>query len=160
MNGAARLRIRDIAPDDAASVARMWEHFGRYLRELGDTDDQNFGVEAILRDGFGPDPAFSGIIAELDGVPHGYLLYHFGYDVDQAMRIMFVIDLWVDTPARRHGIGRALMREAAARCRAKGGRALLWAVFKPNRLAIDFYRRLGAEVLDNLEFMHLPAAAL
>jgi ribosomal protein S18 acetylase RimI-like enzyme len=52
------------------------------------------------------------------------------------------------------------MAEAAARCRAKGGRELLWAVFVPNRLAIDFYRRLGAEFLKNLEFMHLPAGAL
>jgi ribosomal protein S18 acetylase RimI-like enzyme len=160
MSGPAGLRIRDITPEDAEPVARMWEDFGRYLRDLGDTDEQNFGVDAILRDGFGPDPAFSGIIAERDGQPCGYLLYHFGYDVDRAMRLMFVIDLWVDTAARRHGIGRALMREAAARCRARGGRELLWAVFAPNRLAIDFYQQLGAEFLKSLKFMHLSAAAL
>jgi ribosomal protein S18 acetylase RimI-like enzyme len=160
MNGTAGLRIRDITPEDAEPLARMWADFGRYLRALGDTDEQNFGVDAILRDGFGPDPAFSGIIAEREGTPCGYLLYHFGYDVDRAMRLMFVIDLWVDTAARRHGIGRALMREAAARCRARGGRELLWAVFAPNRLAIDFYQRLGAEFLKSLKFMHLSAAAL
>ncbi|MGH6887251.1 MAG: GNAT family N-acetyltransferase [Geminicoccales bacterium] len=160
MNDPAGLRLRTITPDDAEPVARMWQDFGRYLRDLGDTDDQNFGVEAILRDGFGPDPAFSGIIAEREGTPCGYLLYHFGYDVDRAMRIMFVIDLWVDMPARRHGIGRALMREAAARCRARGGGELLWAVFAPNRLAIEFYQQLGAEFLESLKFMHLPAAAL
>lgn len=160
MSGTANLRIRDITPDDAEALARMWGDFGRYLRDLGDTDDQNFGVEAILRDGFGPDPAFSGIIAEVGGEPSGYLLYHFGYDVDKAIRIMFVVDLWVDATARRHGIGRALMAEAAARCRARGGRELLWAVFTPNRIAIDFYRRLGAEFLKNLEYMHLPAGAL
>jgi ribosomal protein S18 acetylase RimI-like enzyme len=160
MSAPAGFRIRDITPEDAEALARMWEDFGRYLRDLGDTDEQNFGVDAILRDGFGPDPAFSGIIAERAGQPCGYLLYHFGYDVDRAMRLMFVIDLWVDTAARRHGIGRALMREAAARCRARGGRELLWAVFAPNRLAIAFYQRLGAEFLKSLKFMHLPAAAL
>lgn len=160
MSGPAGLRIRDITPDDAEPLARMWADFGRYLRNLGDTDEQNFGIDAILRDGFGPDPAFSGIIAERDGKPCGYLLYHFGYDIDRAMRLMFVIDLWVDTPARRHGIGRALMREAAARCRARGAGELLWAVFTPNRLAIDFYERLGAEFLKSLKFMHLSAAKL
>jgi ribosomal protein S18 acetylase RimI-like enzyme len=160
MSGPAGFRIRDITPEDAEPLARMWADFSRYLRALGDTDEQNFGVDAILRDGFGPDPAFSGIIAEREGTPCGYLLYHFGYDVDRAMRLMFVIDLWVDTAARRHGIGRALMAEAAARCRARGGRELLWAVFAPNRLAIDFYQRLGAEFLKSLKFMHLPAAAL
>jgi ribosomal protein S18 acetylase RimI-like enzyme len=160
MNDAAVPIIRDIAPEDAAPLCRMWQGFARYLRDLGDAGEQNFGIEAFLRDGFGPDPAFSGILAEAGGAPCGYLLYHFGYDVDQAARIMFVIDLWVDPPARRHGIGRALMREAAARCRAGGGREIIWSVFAPNRLAIDFYRRLGAKRFDCLEFMHLPASAL
>ncbi len=160
MSGAAGLRIRDIAPDDAAPLCRMWQDFARYLRDLGDAGEQNFGIEALRRDGFGPDPAFSGILAEVGGAPRGYLLYHFGYDVDQAGRVMFIIDLWVDPPARRSGVGHALMREAAARCRARGGRELIWSVFAPNRLAIDFYQRLGAKRFDCLEFMHLPAAAL
>jgi ribosomal protein S18 acetylase RimI-like enzyme len=154
------VRIRTITAEDAESIARMWADFARYLRELGDTDEQNFGVEAFLRDGFGPDPAFSGIIAERDGGAVGYLLYHFGYDSDQAMRIMYIVDLWVDPAARRGGVGRALMGEAAARCRARGGRSLIWAVFVPNKLAIDFYERLGGEFYTTLKFMHISAADL
>jgi ribosomal protein S18 acetylase RimI-like enzyme len=145
---------------DAEPVARMWSDFARYLRDLGDSDEQAFGVEAFLRDGFGPDPAFSGIIAERDGAAAGYLLYHFGYDTDQAMRVMHIVDLWVDPAARRNGIGRALMREAAARCRAKGGHALIWSVFAPNKLAVDFYARLGGEYYTALKFMHISAAGL
>ena len=103
------LHIRTITAADAEPVVRMWSDFARYLRELGDTDEQNFGVEPFLRDGFGPDPAFSGIIAERDGGAVGYLLYHFGYDSDQAMRVVYIVDLWVDPAARRGGVGRALM---------------------------------------------------
>jgi ribosomal protein S18 acetylase RimI-like enzyme len=160
MGAAPTLRIRTITAADAEPVVRMWSDFARYLRELGDTDEQNFGVEAYLRDGFGPDPAFTGIIAERDSVAVGYLLYHFGYDSDQAMRVLYIVDLWVDPAARRGGVGRALMREAAARCRAKGGRALSWAVFTPNRLAVAFYEGLGARFYDALEFMHIAAADL
>jgi GNAT superfamily N-acetyltransferase len=138
----------------------MWSDFSRYLRELGDTDDQNFGIEVFLRDGFGLDPAFSGIIAETDGAAVGYLLYHFGYDVDQGARVMYIVDLWVDPAERRGGIGRALMGEAAARCLAKGGIELIWTVFAPNRLAVDFYARLGGQFYESLKFMHLPAAGL
>lgn len=154
------IAIRTITPADADAIVRMWSDFSRYLRELGDTDDQGFGIEAFLRDGFGPDPAFSGIIAERRGAAAGYLLYHFGYDVDRATRVMFVIDLWVDTTARRGGVGRALMREAAARCRAGGGTDLIWTVFKPNKLAIAFYESLGAEFFDTLSFMHIAAGRL
>ena len=72
------------------------------------------------------------------------------------MRFLYIVDLWVDPAARRGGIGRALMGEAAARCRAKGGRALIWAVFTPNKLAIDFYERLGADFYDDPS-IHAPA---
>jgi ribosomal protein S18 acetylase RimI-like enzyme len=149
-----------MVPEDAEAIAGMWAAFARYLRGLGDTDEQDFGVAALLRDGFGPDPAFSGLVAERSQTTVGYLLYHFGYDVDRAVRVLYVVDLWVDPPARRGGAGRALMREAAARCRARGGRELIWAVFMPNRLALDFYERLGARFFADLRFMHLPAAAL
>ena len=154
------MSIRTITAADGEAVIRMWTDFARYLRELGDTDEQGFGLDAFLRDGFGTDPAFSGIIAERDGAAVGYLLYHFGYDVDRGARILFIVDLWVDTAARRGGVGRALMREAAARCRAKGGIDLAWAVFKPNKLAMAFYEGLGAEYVDTLSFMHIAADRL
>ncbi len=160
MADADKVRIRTITAADAEPIARMWSDFSRYLRELGDTDDQNFGIEVFLRDGFGPDPAFSGIIAEIGGAAVGYLLYHFGYDVDQGARVMYIVDLWVDPAARRGGVGRALMREAATRCRAKGGIELVWAVFAPNKLAADFYELLGAQFYKTTKFMHIPAADL
>ena len=154
------VRIRTITAADAEAVVHMWSDFARYLRGLGDSDEQNFGVEAYLRDGFGPDPAFTGIIAERGGSAVGYLLYHFGYDSDQAMRTMYIVDLWVDPAARRGGVGRALMGEAAARCRARGGRELSWAVFPPNRLSVAFYERLGARYYSATKFMHIAAADL
>jgi GNAT superfamily N-acetyltransferase len=113
--------------------------------------------ERFLRDGFGADPAFAGLIAEADGAAQGYLLYHFGYDVDRAIRILHVADLWVEPSARRHGVGRALMAAAADLATKKGAPELIWAVFKPNRLASQFYERLGAEYFRELEFMHIAA---
>ena len=76
------------------------------------------------------------------------------------MRILYIVDLWVDPAARRGGVGRALMGEAAARCRAKGGRALIWSVFAPNKLAAAFYEGLGARFYEALKFMHISAADL
>jgi ribosomal protein S18 acetylase RimI-like enzyme len=138
----------------------MWNDFAAYLRTLGDSDEQNFGAEVFLRDGFGPNPAFAGLVADQAGEAAGYLLYYFGYDVDRAARVMFIADLWVDPKARRAGIGRALMQAAAARARDRGAAELIWAVFAPNRLAVAFYESLGAAFFRDLQFMHLPANAL
>ncbi|MGH6959312.1 MAG: hypothetical protein ACREE7_02395, partial [Dongiaceae bacterium] len=88
--------MRAITPEDADAVAAMWAQFAAYLRTLGDTDAQVFDAAVFRRDGFGPDPAFAGLIVEADGRPAGYLLYHFGYDVDRAARLVFIADLWVD----------------------------------------------------------------
>ncbi len=76
------------------------------------------------------------------------------YDVDQGKRIEIVIDLWVRTSARRAGAGRALMDAAATEARRSGARQLLWAVYTPNKLAVDFYRRIGGETVQDLDWMY------
>ena len=150
------LSIRPIAPDDAESVERLYAQSAAHLRSLGDRTDFRFSAEAYRRDGFGDRPAFSGIIAALDGKPAGDLLYTSGYDADGATRFLFVIDLAVDEHVRGRGIGRALMERAAAICRDAGGGLLFWAVYAKNQLALAFYRRLGAEPVADGVFMTLP----
>ena len=148
--------IRPLSAADAETIEAMDNEFADYLEKLGDTSSSAFDAAAYLRDGFGPDPAFAGILAELDGHAVGYLLYHFGYDVDQAMRILHVIDLFVREAARGQGVGEALMRAAAAICQQGGGRELFWSVYAPNRAAIVFYERLGACFIEDTRFMRWP----
>jgi ribosomal protein S18 acetylase RimI-like enzyme len=147
--------IRPIAPEDAESVERLYAQSAAHLRSLGDPTDFRFSADAYRRDGFGDRPAFSGVIAVLDEQPVGYLLYTLGYDTDGAMRFLFVIDLAVDEQLRGRGIGRALMDRAAAICRDAGGGLMFWAVYAKNELALEFYRRLGAEPVTDGQFMTL-----
>lgn len=154
------LVVRPSRIEDAESVGRMGEAFANYLRGLGDETDFRFDAEAFRRDGFGPDPAFAGLIAEQDGAPVGYLHYHFGYDADMAARVIHIVDLWVEPQARGQGAGRALMREAARIGREKNATLLFWAVYKPNRLAAGFYERLGARNLRDLDFMTIEVSRL
>src|SRR5262249_45515628 len=112
--------IRPLTEADAEAVIAMNGAFVAYLAALGDPDSQvqHFTRERYLVDGFGPDPAFAGFIAEESGAACGYLLYNKGYNVDLAQRLFFICDLWVDPEARRKGIARALMAQCAADCRA------------------------------------------
>ena len=150
-----KVSIRPLTAADADAVAAMSRHFNLYLGELGDASSYAFSRERYLADGFGDDPAFGGSIALLDGRPAGYLLHCPNYDVDLAIRQLMIIDLWVEPAIRGHGIGRKLMLAAADHATARGARRLIWAVFKPNRLAYDFYHRLGAERIDDLDWMTL-----
>ena len=149
----SNVEIRPATANDAAEVGHLAAQFAAYLRSLGDTTDFQFTTEAYLRDGFGPNPAFAGIVAETEGHLVGYLLYHLGYDTDSAVRIMHVVDLYVQADARAHGIGTALLYEAARICQEAGGSRLFWAVLSANKLAAQFYEHLGAHYVQELRFM-------
>jgi ribosomal protein S18 acetylase RimI-like enzyme len=155
-----RAVIRNATAADAQAIGELAKEFQEYLRALGDRTHFEFTAETYLRDGFGPSPAFAGLVAEPDGEVIGYLLYHFGNDTDRAMRLMHVIDLYVQASQRRQRVGEALMRAAAQICRNAGGRELTWLVFSPNTLAFQFYERLGAKRIKQLEFMYLPVPTL
>src|SRR2546426_5992568 len=123
------LTIRSSTPEDAEIVAALGREFVEYLCSLGDPEPRSLTAEDYLRDGFGEQAAFSGLIAELNGQAVGYLLYHQGYDVDRGGRILYVIDLFVRAGARRQGAGPAPMEGAAGICPPLGGPGLFLAVF-------------------------------
>jgi ribosomal protein S18 acetylase RimI-like enzyme len=153
-------KIRPALAGDAPAIGALAQQFAGYLRALGDPSDFNLTAETCLRDGFGAQPAFAGIVAEDNGIVVGYLLYHFGYDSDAAARLLFIADLYVETAARRRGIGRALVARAAAIARETGAKEMVWSVYPANRLAADFYKKLGAQPISEVFFMKLQAAAL
>ena len=96
-----RFSIRPAVREDARSVEGLGTEFSNYLRSLGAQTESSFDAESYLRDGFGPNPAFSGLVADAETGLLGYLLYHLGYDVDDAARVLYVIDLYVSSDSRR-----------------------------------------------------------
>ena len=63
----------------------------------------------------------------------------------------------VDAAWRGQGVGKKLMQHAAQACRAVGVSELVWMVYRPNHAARQFYLRLGAEGVDDLDLMRLGA---
>jgi GNAT superfamily N-acetyltransferase len=147
--------IRPCTRDDANTVAALYQQSAAYLRSLGDKSTFHFDAHAYLRDGFGEHPAFEGILAEVDNKAVGYLLYTFTYDTDCTTRILYVLDLLVDESVRSQGVGRKLMEQAREIAKARGAGELMWAVYKHNKQAEEFYKRLGAEKIDDVFFMSL-----
>ena len=154
------LTVRPARAEDADSVGDLAKQFAGYLRGLGDTTDFQLTAEAYLRDGFGSQRAFAGLVAEVDGRVIGYLLYHFGYDSDAAAPTLHLADLYVDSALRKRGAGRALMTAAASIARARGAREMIWSVYHANELATAFYEKLGAQRISDVFFTKLRADAL
>lgn len=154
------MNIREATTADAESIANLASEFHNYLKDLGDQTSFYFNATTYLRDGFGPNPAFFGFVAEIEGAVVGYLLYHFGYDTDLSRRLTFIIDLYVGEKYRGRRIGTALMKRAAEAARDQEATDLFWSVYERNESALRFYEGLGARYVKGIHFMAIDVEAL
>ncbi|SPE17316.1 Acetyltransferase [Candidatus Sulfotelmatomonas gaucii] len=116
--------------------------------------------EGLVRDGFGPNPFYYCLIAELDGRPAGFAFYFFNYSTWVGRPGIYVEDLFVHPEFRSLGIGKALLREVAAVALKMGCQRMQWEVLDWNTPAIDFYRAMGAEFLDEWRNVRISGDAL
>ena len=140
----ASLTIRPATSEDVAGLVKL-------AQSLSIADGQRpfrLTKNVLLRDGFGENPAFSALVAEIDQEVAGYTLYFQGYDTGRASRGVYISDLYVDKAWRRQGIGRALMQGTATACKETGGEWMFWSVLKSNKNARKFYRKIGPELTD------------
>jgi GNAT superfamily N-acetyltransferase len=159
---AAGIAIRPAVPGDAVEISQMSREFADELDampaapdapDIPEPDDIILSPEILARDVFGAQPLAHVLMAEQGGVATGYLMYHFGYWPADAAPSLHVVDLFVRPTARRGGAGRALMEEALAVLRKRGGRRVLWTVWDQNHPAIAFYERLGARFFSEERLM-------
>ena len=155
MKAANEYVIRRARLADVPAMACLAAEFAQYLRGLGDTTELRLNADALARDGFGPEPAFEGVVAEMAGGVVGYLLYHDGYDTDAACRLLMVADLFVTQAVRGRGAGTALMREAREIAVSRGAKQLAWTVYRHNTEALRFYERIGGRYVQDLRLMCL-----
>jgi GNAT superfamily N-acetyltransferase len=116
--------------------------------------------EGLLRDGFGPHPYYSCLIAEHDGQPAGFALFFYNYSTWMGRPGIYLEDLFVLPEFRGRGIGKALLQRVAAVAVEKECGRLNWAVLDWNTPAIDFYGAMGAEFMDEWRLVRLEGEAI
>ncbi|HYH20598.1 MAG TPA: GNAT family N-acetyltransferase [Azospirillum sp.] len=123
----------------------------RFVRELAEFEREPHAVKATVedlrRDGWGPNPVFEALIAELDGVPVGFALTFRNYSTWEGRFGLFVEDLYVTPEARGHGVGKRLLAEVARRAVAGGCKRVDLNVLNWNP-ARGFYETIGIRHLE------------
>ena len=115
--------------------------------------------ESLEREGFGPNPYYFCLIAEHDGRAAGYALYFYKYSTWVGPGI-FLEDIFVEPELRGLGIGKLLLQRVAAIATEKGCARLEWAVLDWNTPAIEFYKAMGGEFLDEWRNVRVSGNAL
>jgi len=148
--------IRPAAPEDAALILTFIRHLAEYEREPHAVE---MTEEQLLCDGFVDQSYFECLIAESDGQPAGFALFFPIFSTWKG-RSIHLEDLFVLPEFRKQGIGKALLRRVAAIAVERGCARLQWDVLEWNKLALDFYRALGAVTLDEWRIMRVTGSAL
>jgi GNAT superfamily N-acetyltransferase len=139
------LVIRAARREDVALLLELFRELAEYERlehELRATED--LVSEAL----FGERPAAEALIAERGSEQAGYALFFPTFSSFLAVQGVWLEDLFVRPLHRGAGVGRALLATVAARVRERGGQRLEWAALDWNELALGFYRRIGAQTMD------------
>jgi GNAT superfamily N-acetyltransferase len=89
-------------------------------------------------------PGFMLVAEAADGTLCGFVTADHRFDTALASPGLLIGDLFVADPARRRGIGRALMAHLAAAARERGARFLSWDADVEDAEAIAFYKAIGA----------------
>jgi len=149
--------IRCATPADVPQILAFIRALAAYERE---PDAVTATEEGLLRDGFGSNPFYFCLMAEHEGRPAGFALYFFNYSTWLGHPGLYLEDLFVLPELRGLGIGRALLRQVAAIAVERNCQRLQWEVLDWNTPAIDFYRAMGAEFLDEWRNVRVTGEAL
>lgn len=135
--------------------------FIRRLAEYEQLAESCVATEEKLRETlFGASPAAEVLLAYSGDDPVGFAIFFHNYSTFLSRRGLFLEDLFVVPEARGKGIGYALLARLAQIAVSRECARMEWSVLRWNRLAIDFYLRLGAQPLDDWDTYRLTGEHL
>ena len=134
------------------------------IRELAEYEREPNAVvatEAMLHEAlFGDSPAVFGLIAEDEGVTVGFALWFLNFSTWLGRHGIYLEDLYVRPEHRGSGHVKALLAELASICVERGYGRFEWWVLDWNTPAIEFYRSIGADPMDEWTVQRVAGDAL
>lgn len=153
----ARVDIRPATETDVPLVLAFIRELAAYEKlshEVFATEEQ---VRLTL---FGERPVAEVVIASLDRQPVGFAVFFPNYSTFLARPGLYLEDLFVQPHARGLGIGRELLEHLARLTVERGWGRLEWRVLDWNEPSIAFYKKLGAEPLNDWTVFRVTGDAL
>lgn len=150
----------DIRQAEIGDVPVMLAMLQESAREQGFPHEVAVGEDDLRADGFGPDPRFRALVAEVQGAPAGLAIYFFNYSTWVSRLGLYLEDLYVRPAYRSQGVARALLYRLGAIAKHQGCGRFQWMVHRENYRAIQVYEGAGATPADDWVLMMVKGAAL
>ena len=102
-------------------------------------------LEQLQEDGFGEKPVYEFFVAEDDKQIVGIALYYFRYSTWKG-KAVYLEDLVVRESERGKGYGQLLLDAIIKEAKRTNAKQVRWQVLDWNEPAINFYKKLGADL--------------
>ncbi len=136
------ITIRTGNPNDVGELLTLIKELALYEKALNEVENTE---EQLLEDGFGANPLYGFFLAEYDGKVVGMALYYYRYSTWKG-KSLYLEDLYVQQIYRKHKIGLHLFKALAQKAKDENCHRISWQVLDWNEPAINFYKKLGAEL--------------
>ena len=151
------LAIRAARPGEAALALQFVRELAEYEKLLHDAVATEAMIDEAL---FGENPRVFCDIAEWDGTPVGFAFWFLNFSTFSGKAGLYLEDLFVRPTHRGKGIGKGLMIHLARKCTENGWGHFQWSVLDWNTPSIDFYKSLGAVLMDEWTVVRVSGEAL
>jgi GNAT superfamily N-acetyltransferase len=151
------LIIRRARSDEAGLVLSLVRELAEYEKLLHEVEATEADIGEAL---FGPHPRLFCDIAEWKGEVAGFAVWFINFSTFSGRSGIYLEDLFVRPALRGKGIGKALLSHLARECVANGWSRLQWSVLDWNAPSIEFYKSLGAVLLDEWTVCKVTGPAL
>ena len=139
--------IRDAVPSDIKIIMELL-----YLKAEFDGCPESLKAttEQLHQDLFCTNPLTSILLAEVGGQPVGFASYHRIYSTFLAKPGIWLDDLYLKSEYRGQKIGKALMTRLCQIAEKTGCARIDWIVNINNYHGIQFYEKMGANIIDKV----------
>lgn len=151
------LSIRRARPEESGLIFSLICELAEYEKLSHEIEATEKGIAAAL---FGEHPLLFCEIAEWNGEGVGFAVWFFNFSTFSGRPGIFLEDLFVRPDFRGKGIGKGLLAHLAKLCIENGWSRMQWSVLDWNTPSIDFYKSLGAEMMDEWKLVRINGAAL
>lgn len=131
------IKIRKAVESDCARLLELIQELADYEKA---SDQVTVTLDHFIQSGFGANPVWWCLVAEVGGRVEGFALYYIRYSTWKGQR-MYLEDLLVTQAMRGKGLGKLLFDQLIIEAREKGFSGIAWQVLDWNEPAINFYKK-------------------
>ena len=151
------MKIRPAKREEVGEVLQLIQDLATYEKA---PDQVEASKDDLLNTIFATEPRVFCDLVEVDGQIAGMAIWFLNYSTWQAKHGIYLEDLYIKPEFRAKGYGKALLKHLAQICDKEGYGRLQWWVLDWNSPAIEFYRSLGAEAMDEWTVYRTSGQAL